>query len=426
MQTHFSNEFLATPEGTRANAAIRSCVHCGFCNATCPTYGLLGDELDGPRGRIYLIKDMLESQQAGTLSRKHLDRCLTCRACETTCPSGVVFSDLLEIGRNFAEKHTSRTFSERLKRGWLLRTVPYPKRFRRWARLAGLVRWLLPRRIARKIPKTCAPVARFQRPTVTSGKVLVLRGCVERVTTPEAQRQLSQILSAQGVELIWAPEEGCCGALAQHMAEPEKALAAMKRNIDALYPLLDEVDAILSTASGCGVTVKDYGRLMALEKDYAERAREVSSMVLDVSEYLVQKSYLLKKSSAGEGFQRVAWQNPCTLQHGQKLTGQVEPLLRSAGYELIDTQNPGSCCGSAGPYALLQPVLSDRLKQEKLRNLTLFEPEVIVSANVGCIVHLRSSAPQPVMHWLELVSAVGEASGEVNPEGNATESEERP
>ncbi len=432
MQTHLSIEYLASGEGKRANEILRSCVHCGFCNATCPTYQLLGDELDGPRGRIYLIKEMLETQEADDITRVHLDRCLTCRACETTCPSGVDYGDLLEIGRNFleAESETRRSWRERITRSWVLRTLPYPNRLRRWAILGRLFRWLLPSPLRNLVPKTQSGKARFakcaqpetdvQHPGTK--KVLVLRGCVERVVTPEAQRRLSRILAANEIEMLWSPRESCCGAMALHLGEKDKANASIQRNIDAIWNVIEasdgDIEAIISTASGCGVTVKDYGKLMAGDSNYAKKARRISGLTQDVAEYLSKKNFSLTKSATATEYARVAWQSPCTLQHGQRVKGLVEPLLQQAGYHLVVDAQATRCCGAAGTYTLFQPEMSEALRQSKLEALTDSPgneiPDVIASANVGCIAHLRSESPVPVLHWLELLGSRETAEFEEN------------
>ncbi|MFU8814697.1 MAG: glycolate oxidase subunit GlcF [Pseudomonadales bacterium] len=403
MQTKLPLHLLATDDGVRADAILRSCVHCGFCNATCPTYQLLGDELDGPRGRIYLIKEMLETEQADEVTRLHLDRCLTCRSCETTCPSGVRYGELLEIGRQYLEAELPRRGIDRWLRRWLLAVVPRPERFGGWVRLGRAVRWLLPRRLARQLPP--APQSDGDRGAAQSQpqlreRVLLLQGCVQRTATPGVNARLMQLLSDRGIDVVSVPGETCCGSLALHLGAAEQARATMAANVDALAPLLAGVTAVISTASGCGVTVKDYVRLLADDPERREAAGRVAGQTLDVAEYL----HRLDTKWRGDGsLRRVAWHPPCTLQHGQQLTGLVEALLRRAGYELVPVRDAHLCCGSAGTYSLLQPELSGRLREAKLTALDAHRPDVIATANVGCQLHLASDDGTPVVHWLELL-----------------------
>jgi glycolate oxidase iron-sulfur subunit len=407
MRTELPRDFLATLQGARADEILRSCVHCGFCNATCPTYQLLGDELDGPRGRIYLMKEMLETQEADDVTRLHLDRCLTCRACETTCPSGVRYGELLEIGRNFLEAARPRPPAQRWMRRWLLAVVPQPRRFNGWIRLGRAVRWLLPRRLAAVVPRATSVMVRstprrgaLQVTPSVAGPVLVLNGCVQRAATPEVNAALRALLTDHGIEVVEAPAETCCGSLALHLGEPGEARATMAANLDALAGHLDVVDAVISTASGCGVTVKDYGRLLADDPQRHATADRLAGQTVDVAEYLHGLGIPWQRRGS---YRRVAWHSPCTLQHGQQLTGLVEALLRAAGYELVPVAQPHLCCGSAGTYSLLQPELAAQLKQQKLKTLEDHGPDVIATANVGCQLHLAADARVPVVHWLELL-----------------------
>ncbi|MAT83195.1 MAG: glycolate oxidase iron-sulfur subunit [Gammaproteobacteria bacterium] len=394
MRTDLPEALLATDAGGRADEILRSCVHCGFCNATCPTYQLLGDELDGPRGRIYLIKDMLETGTADAVVQTHLDRCLTCRACETTCPSGVRYGELLEIGRDHLASLGRRRAAERFVRAWLLRVVPHRRRLRRWLRLGRAFRWLLPSGLAGRIPPL--PRRRPVSEVAADRRVVVLDGCVQSVSTPGVNEALSRLLGARGIRVETAPGEGCCGALALHLGESARAQAAMQANARALADAADGAEAILSTASGCGVTVKDYGRLLP-EDPAAER---VAGLTLDAAEFL--HGLDTTWSRAGE-HRRVAWQAPCTLQRGQRAAGRVEDLLRRAGYELVPVAEPHLCCGSAGTYSMLQPALSGQLKRRKLDHLEAAAPDVIATANVGCQLHLATESRVPVVHWLELL-----------------------
>lgn len=407
MQTDLPHDFLATSTGSRADGILRSCVHCGFCNATCPTYQLLGDELDGPRGRIYLIKEMLETQRATDVTARHLDRCLTCRACETTCPSGVQYGELLEIGRDFLERERPRRGWERWLRGWLLRVVPYRRRFRRWARLGRAFRWLLPRRLAGQVPPAPGqPTAAASAPAAsapTAGatrRVLLLQGCVQQAATPQVNARLAELLASRGIEAVTVADEGCCGSLALHLGETDRARDTMAGTLDALADRLDDVEAVISTASGCGVTIKDYGRLLANDPRRAATAARLAELTVDVAEYLGRHGIDWQRRG---DYRRVAWHSPCTLQHGQQVTGAVETLLGDAGYELVKVSEAHLCCGSAGSYSILQPELSGQLQRRKLTALEQHDPDVIATANIGCQLHLAGAAGKPVVHWLELL-----------------------
>ena len=402
MQTSLPEAFIATDAGKRAEAVLRSCVHCGFCNATCPTYQLLGDELDGPRGRIYLIKDMLEQEDASAVTSQHLDRCLTCRACETTCPSGVAYGELLEIGRNYLEDRRSRSLAERFVRSWLLRVVPNPKSFAFWTSLGRLAKPLLSKRLKRQLPARAkrlqTPIPEVSKPV---GTVLLLDGCVQRTATPGVNDALERLLAACRIRVLRATDEGCCGGLALHLGEETAGIATMAANLDALTPLLDQVDAVISTASGCGVTLKDYGRLLAADAARHAQAVQLSDKVLDAGEYLAK---LGVRWGRAETATRVALHLPCTLQHGQRQAGYPRVLLEQAGYELVATRDDHLCCGSAGSYALLQPVIAEQLGANKVAALTGADPELIATANVGCQMHLGGQADVPVRHWLELLA----------------------
>jgi glycolate oxidase iron-sulfur subunit len=401
VQTQLPAEYIATDRGRRANEILRSCVHCGFCNATCPTYQLSGDELDGPRGRIYLIKEFLEGAQSPARVTEHLDRCLTCRACETTCPSGVAYGELAEIAR--AEIGPQRAGIQGGLRRFLQWLVPNPRRLRLLSRLGKYARFALPRPLAAQVPNqvTQALVANTQG----SRQILLLQGCAQQVTTGGVNQALQDLLQTRGIGVMTSPMEGCCGSLDLHLGDEDKTLKAVRNNVDALYPLLGTVDAIVSTASGCGVTVKDYGRLLAAEPEYAERAAKVAAATLDVSEYLSRKlpesAQPLKAIHPG---MRVAWHAPCSLQHGQQSEGVVESLLTNAGYALVPVQDAHLCCGSAGTYSVLQPVWAEQLRENKLRALQREAPDMIATANVGCQTHLAMGANTPVVHWIELVS----------------------
>lgn len=404
MQTRLSAAFLQTADGREADAILRQCVHCGFCAASCPTYQLLGDELDGPRGRIYLIKEVLESGQASAATQLHLDRCLTCRACESACPSGVRYGRLLEIGRRHLERVVPRSTRERLLRRVLLGTVPDRRRFAALLALARALRPLLPRRLRRAIPArpraAAWPAARHAR------RMLVLTGCAQSAAAPGINAAAARVLDARGVSLIRA-DDGCCGALAHHLASEARAGAQMRRNIDAWWPEIERgVEAIVVTASGCGAMVHDYGALLRDDPAYARKAARVSELFRDVSQVIAEElagSRVGAEPASDPGPSgRVAFHAPCTLQHGLAIRGIVEPLLERSGYRLTPVADGHLCCGSAGSYSLLQPRLSRRLRANKLAALEAGGPDVIVTANIGCLLHLAAGTDRPVRHWIEV------------------------
>ena len=401
MQTKLAAFISDTSTGREAQAILGRCVHCGFCTATCPTYQLLGNELDGPRGRIYLIKSMLEGTACSKSTLLHLDRCLTCRSCETTCPSGVEYGRLLEIGRQVAEKAVPRSIGQRLSRRslvWFLTGGLFPV-------LLGLgrsVRKYLPEKVARYIPVRYAV---SEKPTTRRPRqMIVLEGCVQPALSPNINAAAARVLDRLGISLISASDAGCCGALALHLSIEDSARQTMRRNIDAWWPLLESgAEGIVMTASGCGVTVKEYGQVLADDSQYAEKARRVSSVTWDLSEILLREP--MAASSAGRGVS-VAVQTPCTLQHGQGINGSIEEILSRLGFQQVTVENPHLCCGSAGSYAILQSSIAKRLRQDKLNALQAGEPNVIVTANVGCQVHLAAQSTVPVRHWIELVDSV--------------------
>lgn len=402
MQTKLADFIKDTPEGREADAILRSCVHCGFCTATCPTYQLLGDELDGPRGRIYLIKQMLEGNSVSVKTQQHLDRCLTCRSCETTCPSGVQYSRLLDIGREFTEKTVSRGVGARITRYVLRTVIPKSIYFRPLLRLGQLTRPMLPEVLRNKIPK-------FQkvRPWPVNSharKMLVLQGCVQDAATPNTNAAAARVLDRLGITLITETQAGCCGAVAHHLSAQEQALQAMRNNIDAWWPHIEKgVEAIVVTASGCGALVKDYGHLLAQDTEYAAKAKRISALCKDIAEILSSEDVSVLRDAFNTGSKKVAFHSPCTLQHGQKLVGVVESLLQQLGFQLSNVPNPHLCCGSAGTYSILQPAISKRLLHNKLRALQSGKPDIIVTANIGCQLHLQSRAGVPVKHWIELL-----------------------
>ncbi|MGA7750815.1 MAG: glycolate oxidase subunit GlcF [Gallionella sp.] len=400
MQTSIPVQLLSSPDIAEANDILRTCVHCGFCTATCPTYQLLGSELDSPRGRIYLIKEMLETGQASDKTRLHLDRCLTCRSCETTCPSGVQYGRLIDIGRERVEELAPRSLAEKLLRKSMLAVIPYTARMSVALSLARMFRPLLPSQLQKKIPAkqlaAAAPVTSHAR------RMLVLEGCVQPLGTPNTNAAAARVLDRLGISLVNAQGAGCCGALNQHLSDSAGARAMMRRNIDAWWPHVESgTEAIVLTASGCGLMVKDYGHALKDDAGYADKAARISALTRDLSEILNRED-LSSFEHIGQGM-RVAYQSSCTLQHGQKLGGTVEAILRRCGYELTPVADSHLCCGAAGTYTLLQAKLSRQLLGNKLAALCDGKPEVIVSANVGCQMHLASASELPVKHWVELL-----------------------
>ena len=401
MRTQLADRLKDTPEGKEAEEILRRCVHCGFCLATCPTYQLLGDERDSPRGRIYLMKQVLEGGQAPSQVQLHLDRCLTCRACETTCPSGVRYGRLADIGRNLVDAQVPRHWLDRLQRTLMRAILPFPERFAPLVKLAGLLRPLALPVLRRKIPLP-SPAAPWPKPR-HGRKMLVLEGCVQPVLDPSINASAARVLDRVGISLIAAPEAGCCGAVSYHLSAQEEGRGFMRRNIDAWTPYLDQgFEAIVMTASGCGVMVKDYAEALRHDPAYADKAARISAQTLDLAEALAKEDLSTLKVDAGK---RVAFQSPCSLQHGQKLDGLVEELLTRLGFTLTTVADPHLCCGSAGTYSLLQPDLSLRLLGNKLENLQAGRPDCVATANIGCLSHLKTGSEVPVLHWVELLDS---------------------
>jgi glycolate oxidase iron-sulfur subunit len=411
MKTDLADFIKDTPQGKEANRILRACVHCGFCTATCPTYQLLGDELDGPRGRIYLMKEVLEGREVSRSTQLHLDRCLTCRACETTCPSGVQYGRLVDIGREIVEERVTRPAGEALARRVLRTVIPNPALFTPLLRLGQLARPLLPAALARKVPKatraTPWPAPRHAR------RMLVLQGCVQPAIAPSINAALARVLDRIGISLVAAPRAGCCGAVAYHLNAQEQGLAAMRRNVDAWWPYVEQgAEAIVMTASGCGVMVKEYARHLARDSRYAQKAQRIAELTRDASEILAAERDALTSRLAPHPSHRtrVAFHSPCTLQHAMQLRGMVEPLLTSAGYTLTAVPDAHLCCGSAGTYSILQPALSQRLLANKVQALESGAPQRIATANIGCLAHIQSGTALPVRHWVELIDEASAAS----------------
>jgi len=400
MQTNLIDKYKNTIVGQEADQILRSCVHCGFCTATCPTYQLLGDELDGPRGRIYLMKQVLEGKEVTQKTQAHLDRCLTCRSCETTCPSGVQYGRLVDIGRQIVEQEVGRTLLEKVQRKALRTIIPNPKLFSSLLGVGRMFRPVLPSAVKSKIP---AKKVSLNWPSVNHvRKMLVLDGCVQPLTAPETNAATARVLDKLGIELIRIQNANCCGAVSHHLSAHEEGLNFMRRNIDAWWPQIENgVEAIVMTASGCGVVVKDYGKLLEHDNKYAEKAKKISNLTKDISEVLIKEDLTTLIKTTRQ--QKVAFHSPCTLQHGQKLSGVVETLLNKVGYELTNVVDPHLCCGSAGTYSILQTELSQQLLENKLNSLQSESPDVIATANIGCQMHMETKATVPVKHWIELL-----------------------
>ena len=389
MQTNLTQDIINTSQGKRINEILRKCVHCGFCNATCPTHQATGDELEGPRGRIYLIKEMLEGNETSRATLSHLDSCLTCLSCETTCPSGVKYSELIEYGRETVDKKNLRDIVSRVKRKIICLLFPYPKRFKPFYKIACLLGLY-----------SQSNTAQFtSRHTNYTNNVILLNGCVQSVTSPEINLSFQNLLDKLNIKTTIADEAHCCGAIHHHNGMPDKSLQIVKKNIDAWWPsIVNGCDTIISTASGCGSMIKDYHRLLADDSAYSEKAARVSSICKDASEFFLDIP--VEKTTDN---QTVAFHPPCTLQHGQQLNNIVEPILQSAGYQVIEFSDKHLCCGSAGTYSILQPKLASTLRDNKIKAIEAVTPDIIASANIGCLLHLQKGTDIPVKHWLELI-----------------------
>ena len=408
METHLADWLKGTPDGLEAESILRSCVHCGFCTATCPTYQLLGDELDGPRGRIYLIKQVLEGAEPTAATQTHLDRCLTCRNCESTCPSGVRYGHLVDIGRKLVDRRVERPLKQRLMRTALREGMTARPLFGVAMRAGQALRPLLPEALRDKVPERRDPGIwpRREHPR----KVLMLNGCVQPAMMPNIDAATARVLDAIGVQAIVEQRSGCCGAIRHHLSDEDGALADARRNLDAWWPWISgegrpKVEALLINASGCGAMVKDYAHLLRHDPAYAERAAKLVALTFDLAEWLPREfnaaidrlGPLVRRKPA----QKVVFHPPCTLQHGQQVRGEVERFLAALGVEVQPVADAHLCCGSAGTYSVLQPELSKQLRDRKLASLQAGTPEVLLSANVGCIGHLQSGTATPVRHWVE-------------------------
>ncbi|MFL6573174.1 MAG: glycolate oxidase subunit GlcF [Burkholderiales bacterium] len=399
MQTRLADFIRDTPEGREAEDILRKCVHCGFCTATCPSYQVLGDDLDSPRGRIYLIKRALEGAPVSAKTQLHLDRCLTCRACETTCPSGVRYGRLVDIGRGLVEARAQRGSFDRLVRRLIALVLVRPRLFNALVGLGRLARPLLPAAVKAKIPGKGVTPRDWPAPR-HARKMLALGGCVQPGLAPSINAAAARVLDRFGISLVEAPRAGCCGALRFHLNYQEEGRDDMRALIDVWWPLVErgEVEAIVMTASGCGVTVKDYGHLLAHDPAYRDKAARIAGLTKDLAEVIP-----LDALPSGIAAGRVAFHSPCTLQHGQQIRGAVESSLARVGFELTPVRDAHLCCGSAGTYSLLHPAIAGELRSRKLAALNEGRPGQITTANIGCLTHLQGAAQLPVRHWIELL-----------------------
>ncbi|HEX8873757.1 MAG TPA: glycolate oxidase subunit GlcF [Nitrosospira sp.] len=420
MQTNLADFIKDTPEGQEAEEILRACVHCGFCLATCPTYQLLGDELDSPRGRIYLMKQVMEGAPVTEKTQLHLDRCLTCRACETVCPSGVRYGRLVDIGRGIVEKQVGRNLAAGTMRYALRRVLPDSGTFSSLLKFGQWVRPLLPSRLRDAVPPPQATQSgtAVRPPARHTRKMLILEGCVQPALAPSINAATARVLDRLGISVIKAANAGCCGAVSYHLNAQQEGLDYMRRNVDAWWPYIDNqpragtgkgdsVEAIVITASGCGVTVKEYGHLLRHDPAYAEKAARISEMAKDISEIIASETRtllpLLDRTFSGGNKPKLAFHSPCTLQHGMKIHGIVEKILLAAGFELTHVPDAHLCCGSAGTYSILQPELSRQLLENKVAALESGAPARIATANIGCLMHVRGGTSLPVDHWIEIL-----------------------
>ncbi len=409
MQTNISNDFLRTPEGKQANEILRSCVHCGFCNATCPTYQLLGDELDGPRGRIYLIKQTLEGKTPSRKTQLHLDRCLTCRNCETTCPSGVNYSQLLDIGRAVINQKVSRSLAQRLLQFSLRKFFLSHFTFPLLLKAGQLFKPVLPTKLKRAIPDKQEKL-KFDKKTHRR-KILLIKGCVQPALKPQIDHAAKIVFDKLAIECIEPASTSCCGSLSHHLNAEDEATKIIKSNINNWLDIIEKntIEAICMTASGCGIAIKEYPQLLANDKNYADKAKKISSLYKEpaeiISSVINSDQQALKQLTSGRPItdKTIAFHPPCTLQHGLQHKNLIEPILEQCGFSLTPFNDSHLCCGSAGTYSITQKKLSQQLLNNKLSNINKTSPDIIVTANIGCQLHLQSGTSTPVKHWLELL-----------------------
>jgi len=424
MQTSFTSEQLEKRALSEANDVLRKCVHCGFCTATCPTYLLLGDELDSPRGRIYLIKDMLENDRpASEHITKHVDRCLSCLSCMTTCPSGVNYMRLIDTARIHVAKTYKRPFMDNLVRKMLQMVLPYPARFRLALTGARLFKGLAPvlaklpggkpmaamlALAPAKLPPRASTDEIFPHSTFTGsrGRIALLKGCAQSVLDPGINDATIRLLGRRGIDVIMPKGEGCCGALVHHMGNEKKAITQAKANVDAWMAEVEGggLDAIIITASGCGTTIKDYAHLLVDEGEYAEKAKIISGLAKDITEYLAAAP--IEKMDKNFGI-KVAYHSACSMQHGQKIINQPKDLLRAAGFDVVDVPEGHICCGSAGTYNILQSEISTRLRDRKVANIKAIKPDIIATGNIGCMTQIATGTKIPIVHTIELLDWAG-------------------
>ena len=411
MQTSFTSKFTQTADGERVNKILRKCVHCGFCNATCPTYQLTGNELDGPRGRIYLIKNYFEENKEGSsnqTSLKHLDRCLTCLACETTCPSGVKYGELVDIGRKHINTSIQRPVVSKIKRKLILNAFSNSKRVGILLAVARIFKPLLPTTLASKIPsKIKLPAdssSDIKQYSSLSRKMLTIKGCVQNAAAPQINFATKKVLGDSDIQLDETNSE-CCGALTFHLTELDQAHATIRNNIDHWYKMLnDDYEMIVVNSSGCSTFIKQYATIMQDDHDYADKAKFISEHCIDLSELADELKPKASPKISSATHKTIAFHSPCTLQHGQNISGKIEEKLLRAGYNLVEVQDSHLCCGSAGTYSLLESDLSSQLLENKVSNLEKHQPDMIVTANIGCLMHLQSGTKIPVKHWIELLA----------------------
>ncbi|NOX27651.1 MAG: glycolate oxidase subunit GlcF [Gammaproteobacteria bacterium] len=405
MQTQLSEKFKHSVIGQEADDILRSCVHCGFCTATCPTYQLLGDELDSPRGRIYLIKEMLEGGEVTESTQLHLDRCLTCRACETTCPSGVRYGRLIDIGREIVDKNVPRSMGDNARRYFLRKLIEEPRRFKLAVSTGQFLKPFLPNAIKQKVPAKQTPIQRTSN--THSRRMLALSGCGQSVTTPNTNIAAANVLDKLGIQLIEPQPVLCCGSVSHHMSATKDAQSRMHKLIDQWWPYIEPednspgVEAIVISASGCGATIKEYGDILKHDNNYAEKAQRVSELAKDLCEVIANEPL---DQFANSSSTKIAFHSPCTLQHAQQLNGIVEKILEKIGYQLTVVADSHICCGSAGTYSIMQPELSQQLLNNKLDALEHDKPDIIVTANIGCQLHLATKSNAIVKHWIELLT----------------------